>query len=243
MKRIYGRDARVWAVGAANDRYWAELGLNNRTLIPYAVPNPPIGNPKRAGELRARLVSDADFVFLYVGRLSPEKGPLEIVAAFEKIVHSSDARPRLILVGDGPLRPVVEQRVAEVSGIVLAGARNHDQLGDFYLAADALVVPSRREAWGVVVNEAVANGLPIIASHRVASADDLLDSTSGWRYRAGDIEGLVSVMTAAMNRGRRRNPPHTEDNVAGLMAAELAALVSQTASAEPSGRALSDWND
>lgn len=226
MRRLLGRDARIWVIGSANDRYWANLDMTNRTLIPYGVPNPPVGDVAAARELRADLVASASFVYLYVGRLSPEKAPLDVVAAFERVNDVLDG-VRLLLVGDGPLRDAVEQRAAQNPNVLPIGPWDNRRLGDFYLAADVLVVPSHQESWGLVVNEAVANGLPVIASHRVASADELVDPDRGWRYHAGDIEGLAKAMTTAADRGRRRNSPRIDQNVANLMAADLATLTAK----------------
>ncbi|MCK9931847.1 glycosyltransferase family 4 protein [Frankia sp. Mgl5] len=223
MQALFGTCARIWAIGSANERYWNQLGFHNRTLIPYTVPEPPLGDPNEARRLRAEL-GEPGFVFLYVGRLSPEKAPLDVVAGFREYLAKTPGRSHLVIVGDGPQRPEVERQVLGEATMTLVGACDHQYLGHYYLAADVLVVPSHREGWGLVVNEAVANGLPVVASDRVAAADDLLDPATCWRYRTGDIRGLGEAMFRASQEARRMTPCPGE-NVAYRMAAEIEALI------------------
>lgn len=238
MRALFGTRARIWAIGSANERYWDDLGFQNRTVIPYAVPRPPLGDPVEAKQLRADL-GDPEFIFLYVGRLSPEKAPLDAVAGFAEHLAKAPGRSHLLIVGDGPQRPEIERRTVGDSTVTLVGACDHQRLGHYYLAADVLVVPSHREGWGLVVNEAVANGLPVVASDRVAAADDLLDPAACWRYPSGDVHGLADAMHQA-RRQARRTTPRPGENVASRMAVEIESLTSRprraAVTARPAGR-------
>nr|MDT0665257.1 hypothetical protein [Micromonospora sp. DSM 115978] len=74
LKRLIGREAAVWTIGSANERYWSELDFPNQVRIPYSVPRPPLGTPVGAKEIRNQLGLRDEFLFLYVGRLIRTKG-------------------------------------------------------------------------------------------------------------------------------------------------------------------------
>jgi glycosyltransferase involved in cell wall biosynthesis len=119
----------------------------------------------RRGELRARLRARADeTLVLSVARLAPEKGLDTLAEAVARV-----AGARLAVAGEGPLRPELERR-----GVALLGHLDGDALLEAYAAADVFALVSRREPWGVVVNEAAAAGLPLVLSDRVGAAHDLL---------------------------------------------------------------------
>ena len=81
------------------------------------------------------------------------------------------------------LRPALERR----GDVTLLGQVEGDQLLEAYAAADVFALLSRREPWGVVVNEAAASGLPLVLSDRVGAAHDLLrDGENGFLVPAGD---------------------------------------------------------
>jgi glycosyltransferase involved in cell wall biosynthesis len=106
-----------------------------------------------------------DLVLAYVGRLSPEKN-LELVAtSFETIVLRWP-RTRLLLVGDGPLRPAFERRCAQA---LFAGHRHGEDLAAHYASADLFLFPSLTETYGNVVPEAMASGLPVVAFDTAAA--------------------------------------------------------------------------
>ncbi len=100
------------------------------------------------------------------------------------------------MVGDGALRPEIEAAVAQSGAPVsLLGFFNQSQMPEAYALADALILPSQAETWGLVVNEAMASGLPAIVSTAVGCAPDLIESGStGETFIAGDIAGLCDAV-------------------------------------------------
>jgi len=72
------------------------------------------------------------------------------------------------------------------------GFRDRKEIKDYYATADLLVLPSSRETWGIVVNEAMCFGLPVIVSSQVGAAHDLVqDGENGFIYPSGDVEALT----------------------------------------------------
>jgi len=128
--------------------------------------------------------------YLYVGRLIERKGIDVLLEAFGQL-----ASGELWLAGDGPLRGMVESAVERSPRLRFLGYADEGDLPDIYRQADVLVVPSLFEPWGLVVHEALAHGLPVIATDQVAAADDLIDDgVNGFVVEAGSPESLAVAM-------------------------------------------------
>ena len=126
--------------------------------------------------------------FLYAGRLDPEKGLDTLLEAFR------DVPGELVLVGDGG----DEQRLRALAGdrVRFEGAKDRDELVDFYRDADVFVLPSRSEPWGMVLNEAAAAGLPLVATEESGAAHDLIEEgVNGFRVPAGEVAALRDRLT------------------------------------------------
>jgi glycosyltransferase involved in cell wall biosynthesis len=106
------------------------------------------------------------------------------------------------MVGDGPLRGELARLAFAAGRVQVRGRLEGETLAQAYLDADVLVVPSSREVWGLVVNEALAAGLFVVASDRVGSTRDLLDEGAGTVVDAGDQHALTQAMEAATQVGQ-----------------------------------------
>ena len=145
---------------------------------------------------RARWGISADErVVLYVGRLEVYKGLQELLSAFARAVIA-EKDLRLVIAGDGSLRPRVEEIAANADcHTIYLGRLSGDDVLRAYLAADLLVLPSLFEPWGLVVNEAMACGLPVIVSDRVGCADDLVrHGETGLVVGVGEETGLTGAI-------------------------------------------------
>jgi 1,2-diacylglycerol 3-alpha-glucosyltransferase len=163
-----------------------------------------------AGERwRARLRLPERY-FLASGRFVPKKNLLRLLDAY------ADYRRRaagdgwhLVLLGNGELRGEIERRLAlpDLAGaVVLPGFRQYDELPTFYGLARAFVHASTTEQWGLVVNEAMAAGVPVIVSERCGCAPDLVrDGVNGFTFDPFNVEELAGLMqrVAAMTDGER----------------------------------------
>lgn len=137
--------------------------------------------------------------FLYVGRLSPEKSIDVLLKAF---VHVLQALPtsKLVLVGSGPQ----QQELADLSHslglddvVLFAGSMDTAALAIEYAKASCLVLPSFSEPWGLVVNEALSYGCPVVVSHRCGCVPELVEGKStGFVFEAGNVDQLARKLVA-----------------------------------------------
>jgi glycosyltransferase involved in cell wall biosynthesis len=134
---------------------------------------------------------------LYAGRLVEVKGIRDFLQARELL--GAEALPAVVA-GEGPLAP----EVAAADGVLHVGFQQREGLVELFALAEATVVPSLSEPWGVVVNEALACGTPVIASDAVGAAEDLIrDGVNGRVYPAGDVRALAEAL---------RLPPPSADS-------------------------------
>lgn len=138
--------------------------------------------------------------FLFVGRLVPEKGVFDLLSAYAKLSASIRGGIGLVFVGEGRARRQLERLAAGIEpGIVkFAGFAQREQLAKYYALAQAFVLPTHTDPWGLVVNEAMACRLPIILSAAAGCAPDLLrENWSGWLVLPRDIDALAKTMETA----------------------------------------------
>ncbi|HEV8000053.1 MAG TPA: glycosyltransferase family 4 protein [Planctomycetaceae bacterium] len=132
---------------------------------------------------------------LYCGQLIERKGLRTLLEAF---LNLADEFPQaeLILVGEGPLR---ESLAAQVPArlkdrVIFAGFQPVDELPTFFSQADLFVLPSLHDGWGVVVNQALAAGLPVICSSAVGAAADLVSEQNGSVVPPADVPALAVAL-------------------------------------------------
>lgn len=133
-------------------------------------------------------------VILYSGRLSPEKSPFHLLDAYRSMDSTDKA---LVFVGDGNLRAGMEEYVAEhnLESVYFSGFKDRKEIPKYFAMADVLVLPSRRETWGMVINEALCMGLPVIVSDQVGAGKDLVrDGYNGFLFHHEDPEGLSNAL-------------------------------------------------
>ncbi len=117
---------------------------------------------------------------LFVGRLVAEKGVFELLEAYAKLEAGLRTEVGLVFAGDGVSRDELVQlaKRVEPGAVCFPGFAQREDLAGLYALADALVLPTHSDPWGLVVNEAMACGLPIIVSSVAGCAADLVED--GW---------------------------------------------------------------
>jgi glycosyltransferase involved in cell wall biosynthesis len=135
--------------------------------------------------------------FLYVGRLSVEKGLDDLFAAF-CVLYRRFPGARLDLVGAGPLADELKRRVTKLKmthAISFLGSKGLEEIAVLFQASTALVLPSHSEPWGLVVNEALSYGCPVVVSSACGCVPDLVrEGITGYAFEAGNVDDLVKAM-------------------------------------------------
>ena len=139
-------------------------------------------------------------VVLFVGRLAEKKGVTYLIEAMKEI----DAK--LVIVGDGPLRKQLEEQAKEQGEkIEFLGAKTHDELKTIYASADVFVAPSvtakdgDQEGVPTAIMEAMASGLPVVASNSGGIAELIQDEENGFLVAEKDVDGLVSQINKTLS--------------------------------------------
>lgn len=151
---------------------------------------------QNAGVHRRELGLPARY-FLFAGRLVREKGVFELLAAYAKLEESIRQQVGLVFAGDGELRCQLEQQAAAISpGVIrFAGFAQREQLAIYYALAETLVLPTYADTWGLVVNEAMACGLPVILSRAAGCAAELVvDKWNGFLVPPREVSSLTLAM-------------------------------------------------
>jgi glycosyltransferase involved in cell wall biosynthesis len=148
----------------------------------------------RDDALRASWGAQAsDPVFLYVGRIASEKNVRLALATFNE-VRKRWPRARMVVVGDGPQRPALQQ---EFSDVHFAGIQRGDALARCYASGDVFLFPSRTETFGNVTLEAMASGLLVVAYDVAAAREHVLDGVNGCLARTSSATAFaVAAMRA-----------------------------------------------
>lgn len=170
-----------------------------------------------------------NIVFLFVGRLLDWKGLRELIPAFSQL-QSKDAV--LWIVGEGPLKNEIENAAKPKTNIHYLGRLDGKTLVACYHAADIIVVPSYHDPWGLVVNEAMAVGRPVIATANVGASEDLIqEGVTGLLATAKSVSSLRQKMQQCLDHPRL---------IAKMGSAAHALISSWTLEAEAL-RILSGW--
>jgi glycosyltransferase involved in cell wall biosynthesis len=135
--------------------------------------------------------------FLFVGRLVREKGVFELLSAYGRLDGGLRQNIGLVIVGDGPCRSQMQQLAGKIvpGNVVFSGFVHREDLGAYYGLAEVLILPTYTDTWGMVVNEAMACGLPVIVSEAAGCSADLIhENWNGMLIKPRDVAGLESAM-------------------------------------------------
>jgi glycosyltransferase involved in cell wall biosynthesis len=193
-KRALIRQASAFLVpGRASAEYVAQFGVAPDRIVvaPNAVDLSIFGRPYERDDVRRKLGLERTTI-LCVARLDPEKG---IDLLLEAAV-GLDAD--ILIAGRGAQEQAL--RAQAPPNVRFVGRVDRDELARWYAAADAFVLPSRSEQWGMVVNEAAAAGLPLVVSDAAGAAYDLVDDgVNGIRVPAGDAKALRAALSQVVD--------------------------------------------
>jgi glycosyltransferase involved in cell wall biosynthesis len=200
-----GVDAYL-AIGTLNRAYYRSYGVDDRDIftVPYAV-----DNERFAAQAQAATAARDDFkrslgiapgrpVVLFCAKLIERKRPALLMRAFARIAKDPAMRdPVLVFVGDGPQRGELEAEAAKLGpdAVRFLGFKTQNDLPACYDLADAFVLPSGQEAWGLVVNEVMCAGKAVICSDSIGAAPDLArPGINGAIFRTDDEADLARAL-------------------------------------------------
>lgn len=177
----------LWVTGERQSAFARALGYHGARCWDgfYACDSDRFADPACAPHSRPGPPS-----FLYVGRYVPEKGITTLAAAYQHYRDSVDQPWPLVCAGAGPLRGMLTAAGATDRGFVQPA-----DLPALMAESAALILPSLKEPWGVVLHEAATAGLPLIASHACGAAVHLLRSGyNGYGCTPGDAASLTHAL-------------------------------------------------
>ncbi len=204
LKALFRIIAGALVIGTRNREFYRSFGMPEEKLFlaPYAVDNDRFrrdSSEAEADKWRAELDLPRDArVVLFTARLSAEKGCHLLIDAFAQLAAPDTY---LVIIGDGAERAKLEHqariRLGE-SRVRFTGFLNQSRLPSAYRLASVFVLPSTEEMWGLVVNEAMSVGLPIVCTDAVGCAPDLVGPDNGWIVPAGDVDALARALGEAL---------------------------------------------
>lgn len=227
LSRLLRRVDTFLTVGSANARLYKRYGAREEQLwlAPHSVDNGRFAAMACALRLQRNALRTAwgipedAFCVLFVGKFLPTKRPLDIISALESLRGAARSYHALF-VGTGELGEQLRIRcdvtfdaenIVTPKGSVdhaaprasFAGFLSQSEICKAYVSADCLVLPSEGETWGLVVNEALASGLPCVVSDACGSAEDLVRPLDpALCFPVGDVEGLAAAIAHV-----EREPP------------------------------------
>lgn len=194
IRRFHANAARIFTPSEPSRHDLLALGLADVEVWGRGVDDVLFHPSKRSLALRQRHSMGRAFTFLHVGRLAPEKGVHVLLEAFHKAEAAlGPEQVRLIVAGAGP----------SLDGLRAQAPRNVTFLGNLdrtrelpalYASADAFLFASTTETLGLVVLEAMASGLPVIATPAGGVADNLRDGENGLAFPAMDAAACADAM-------------------------------------------------
>jgi len=250
LSRLFDKVSEFLYIGKANRRFYENFGVEPQQLHPayYCVDNERFKKqadelrPRRAELRRAWGIPEDSFCVLFAGKFIHKKRPLDIVEAAAKLRRENPrTNVHILFAGSGELGALLRQScnvvfdaAANGNGIhrsqsttsmpdaSFTGFLNQKEISRAYVAADCLVLPSdSRETWGLVVNEAMASGLPCIVSDGCGCAEDLVSPIrSDFCFPLGDsasisraIAGLCEVPAKVEELSREVAKVHVGSSV------------------------------
>lgn len=241
LRQLFRRIDRFLCIGSANRRFYLDHGVAEHRLAPapYCVDNLRFAGASvelrlRRNEFRRRWNLDEHaWTVLFCGKLIPKKRPLDLLDAIHRAAGNAGRKWQVLFAGDGELAGTIRTALAATGGPrgAVTGFLNQTEIPEAFAAADCLVLPSdHRETWGLVVNEALASGVPPIVSDQCGCAADLaLPLGSAHVFPCGDASALTRCLAAV-----EASPP-PPDALARLAAAHAPERTVETVAALASG--------
>jgi glycosyltransferase involved in cell wall biosynthesis len=197
LRELHASGAPIWGIGTwAVERYRSEFGPDR-----FYVDLPYFSDLSRFAASASTRGAPGGRL-LYSGSLIHRKGVDTLAAAWRRAsAHFPGAR--LHVLGDGPLKASMKRTLEGCAAqVIFHGAVDWPELPAFYSKCDFLCAPSRYDGWGLIVPEGLASGMPVIASSRMGSSQEMIrDGVNGWLVEPDDAHGLAERIKAVLGLG------------------------------------------
>ena len=187
-------------IGTRNREFYLSHGVKEERLfaVPYVVDNSYFINAARASGDREKIRLELGLprhktLLMSASKMIARKRPMDVLEAFHRL-RKEGLDAGLFFVGSGELEAVLKDYVRQndLSDVYFFGFRNQTELPKFYSAADIFVFPSENEPWGLILNEVMCAGLPVVVSREIGAARDLVCSgENGFTFEAGNVDELT----------------------------------------------------
>lgn len=216
IRKLFAMCDGFLSIGSLNRKYYRYYGVSEERLfsMPYAVDNAFF--QQRVARVRATRGSFRSSlglqsgrpVILYASKLMARKHPMDLLEAYIQLSPdgSQEPEPYLLYVGNGEERERLEVRAKGTgwSSIHFLGFQNQTKLPAFFDLCDVFVLPSVFEPWGLIVNEVMNAGKPVIVSDQVGCAPDLVkDGVNGYIVPPRDISALSKALHVVIESPER----------------------------------------
>ncbi|GAB3553628.1 glycosyltransferase family 4 protein [Spirosoma fluminis] len=188
---------RIFAIGHDAASSYRQFGITAPiTVVPYTVNTERFSGNRQFADT---------FTLLSSGSLIQRKGMDTVIRAVKALQGEAYAHLRLQIVGEGPERIALQRLIDKDDRIALTGFSDGDALADCFRKADAFVLASRYDGWGVVINEAIAAGLPVISSETVGAAREWVQhGVNGFICPPNDVQAFSDAIRRVVDEPQLR---------------------------------------
>ena len=192
LKFLFNRIDYFFYIGTNNKKFYQSMGVSKNKLIflPYSV------NPLNKKFLKKNKRTNH---IVFSGKLIEKKRPQDLLDAF---INLNNKNTKLLFAGSGNLESMLRKKVNKLNlkqRVKFLGLLNKDELNELYKNSDILVLPSGYgETWGLVINEALEFGMPIVVSDMVGSAVDLCNN-NGYIFKYKSVKDLTIKLQKIIN--------------------------------------------
>lgn len=197
--------AQYFSTASVHDDYYRLYGAPTDRIVRYPFTSvhakdvlpEPVGTEKKAA-LRTALGMTEQRIVISVGQFIHRKG-YDILMKACSVMDSSIG---VYIIGGKPTEEYLNMaRDLHLSNVHFVGFKVKDELNQYYMAADAFVLPTREDIWGLVVNEAMAKGLPVVTTDRcVAGLEMVKNGSNGMIVPVEDVQGIAQAVTEVIDR-------------------------------------------
>ena len=216
LKKIaIGRMSLAYPSGLLQKAILETFSFKGKTVITHGV---GISNLKETSfHNKKTCTRNNPLRFIYVGRISSEKNIDFMVKVFKTLPYE------LILIGDGPLKKQFDDKT--YSNIRFLGYIDNKKLSKELLKSDCFILPSLSEPWGLVVEEALTLGLPVIVSNHVGCHSDLVNDRNGIIFDVNDTQSFIDALSKMEKNYERFARGASEFHASEIAKAQIDAYV------------------